>query len=105
MASVPDIKIITAELFHDNGLVIDTSPVYDFNADGVQKTNKEGIPLYTVTVIIHGAGAKVKIASKEPLGVKVGDVVNFENLSVGQWAMSDKKSGFFYSADAVTIIR
>ena len=105
MASIPDIQTITEDVFQTDGMVIAFGPVWEFGTGkrDVQKVNKAGVPLYAVTVIIHGAGAKVKIASETPLDVNVGDVVRFENLRVGMWAMGDKKKGFFYDADAVIV--
>jgi len=76
-----------------------------------QKLNKDGVPLWTVAVLMSGTGerqdptANIKVASHERPQVGKGDTVIARNLFARTWTMRDnqgrERSGVSFEADAL----
>ena len=89
-------------------------PKLDFGQP-VQKLTKEGVPLWSVAVLISGTGerqdptAKVTVSSPERPQVVRGDAVVARNFFARTWTMRDnqghERSGVSFEADALEVVK
>jgi hypothetical protein len=80
-----------------------------------QKLNREGVALWTITVLLPGTGerqdptVKLTVASADIPSVKRGDVVRANNLTARTWTMRDnqgrERSGVSFDADTVEVVK
>ena len=80
-----------------------------------QKLNKDGVPLWSVAVLISGTGerqdptANVTVPSRESPQVSRGEVVTARNLFARTWTMRDgqgrERSGISFEADALDAVK
>ncbi|MGC0311957.1 hypothetical protein [Kitasatospora acidiphila] len=72
---------------------------------GEVKTNREGVPVYTVGVAVRQEGRRASIieisVTGEPVGVAEGVRVNVSGLVAFSWAMGDRH-GMSFRADSIT---
>ncbi|MCC9310717.1 hypothetical protein LN042_27215 [Kitasatospora sp. RB6PN24] len=72
---------------------------------GEVKTNREGVPVYTVGVAVRQEGRRASIieisVNGEPAGVAEGVRVTVTGLMAFSWAMGDRH-GMSFRADSIT---
>ncbi|TQF05414.1 hypothetical protein E6W39_28240 [Kitasatospora acidiphila] len=72
---------------------------------GEVKTNREGVPVYTVGVAVRQEGRRASIieisVNGEPVGVAEGVRVTVTGLVAFSWAMGDRH-GMSFRADSIT---
>ena len=79
----------------------------------VQKVNREGVALWTISVLMSGTSErqdptiKVTLPSADRPTVKRGDVIVATNLTARTWTMRDnqgrERSGVSFEADAIKV--
>ena len=77
----------------------------------VQKLNKDGVPLWSVAVLMSGTGERqdptinITVASQERPLVQKGDVVVPRNLTARTWSLKDaqgrERNGVAFEADGL----
>ena len=80
-----------------------------------QKLNKDGVPLWSVAVLISGTGerqdptANVTVPAHDSPQVSRGEVVHARNLFARTWTMRDsqgrERSGISFEADALDAVK
>lgn len=86
------------------------APKLEFNSQ-VPKTNRDGVPLWTISVLMSGTGERqdpsinITVASQDRPLVHKGDVVVPRNLTARTWSLRDaqgrERNGVAFEADGL----
>ena len=78
----------------------------------VQRYNPQGVPLYSVSVLLSGTGdredptTRITFPSTQPPAIKRGDVLAAKALAARSWSMRDngrERTGIAFEADAIEV--